>query len=54
MVEQGFARGQGSPVVFWRAERDLACVARGDDFTFCGEGEDLDWVERLMTERYEV
>ena len=41
-------------MVFWHAERDLACVVHGDDFTLGGDDEDLDWIEKLMKEWYEV
>ncbi len=36
--------------MFWHEERDVACMARGDDFIFSGIDEDLDWVEKLMSE----
>ena len=39
----GFERGTSCGVVFYHAARDLSLVVHGDDFTFCGLEEDLDW-----------
>ena len=52
--EANFERGIGSSVSFWQKSRDLACVVHGDDFTFCGFDEDLDWIENLMMSWFEV
>ena len=32
----------------------MDCVVHGDDFTFCGEDEALDWIEKSMKEWFEV
>ena len=53
-VGKGFERGRGASVVFWHPDRDLACVVHGDDFTFSGFEEDLDWIEGLMKEWFDV
>ena len=52
--EANFERGIGSSVSFWQKSRDLACVVHGDDFTFCGFNEELDWIENLMMSWFEV
>ena len=39
---------------FWQKSRDLACVVHGDDSTFCGFDEDLDWIENFMLSWFEV
>jgi hypothetical protein len=54
MEEVGFVRGQGISVAFWHPDRDLACVVHGDDFTFSGMEEDLDWIEGMMKSWFEV
>ena len=54
MEAVGFVRGQGSSVAFWHPGRDLACVVHGDDFTFSGMDDDLDWIEELMKGWFEV
>ncbi len=36
------------------SQRDLACVVHGDDFTFCGTNEDLDWIQSAMHEWFEI
>jgi hypothetical protein len=53
-VKEGFVRGAGASVVFWLPGKDLACVVHGDDFTFCGYEEDLDWVQQLMGGWFEL
>ena len=40
----GFVKGESCGVVFYHPERDLSCVVHGDDFTFCGIEEDLNWI----------
>jgi hypothetical protein len=54
LVKSGFVRGRGSPVVFWHPARDLSVEVHGDDFTFSGVDEDLDWIEGLMKGWFEV
>lgn len=47
-------RGDGSSVVFWHPEHDLGCVVHGDDFTFCGFQEGLNWIEEKMKEWFDI
>ena len=35
-------------VVFYHEERDLSLAVHGDDFTFCGDGEQLKLIRGLM------
>eukprot|EP00969_Alexandrium_andersonii_P242460 10709012-Alexandrium_andersonii.AAC.1 len=44
----GFARGRAAAFCFCHSEQDIRCVVRGDDFTFAGYGEDLDWMQGQM------
>ena len=41
-------------LAFWHKSRDLACVVHGDDITFCGFDEDVDWTEILMMSWFDV
>ena len=50
----GFIRGVASPVIFFHAEKQIWCVVHGDDFTFTGEDEGLDWITKIMQDNYEV
>ena len=34
--------------------RDLQCVVHGDDFTFCGLENDLDWITELIKTWFEM
>ena len=49
-----FKRLTSCPVAFSHKERDLAGGVHGDDFVFCGVDEDLDFVEHLLREKYEI
>ena len=44
----GFERGRSCGVVFYHPGRDISLAVHGDDFTFCGLGEDLRWIRSLM------
>ena len=44
----GLRRGTAAPTIFNDKERDLQCVAHGDDFTFLGYDEDLDFIQAEM------
>ena len=50
----GFRRLLSSPVAFRHGERDLVGVVHGDDFVFVGPDEDLDFVLKVLEERYEL
>jgi hypothetical protein len=52
--EAGFMRGRGCGVLFSHHLRDLQCVVHGDDFTFCGLEEDLEWITELMKTWFEI
>jgi hypothetical protein len=54
MLSEGFVKGLSCPVVFRHEGRDLDCVVHGDDFTFLGFDEDLDWIELKMRKWYEI
>ena len=54
LEECGFSRGVSCGVVFYHADRDIAGVVHGDDFTFCGEQEDLLWIRDLMKSWFEI
>eukprot|EP00969_Alexandrium_andersonii_P207278 9157743-Alexandrium_andersonii.AAC.1 len=48
----GFARGKASACCFYSASLDVRCVVHGDDFAFAGHDDDLDVVEKLMTDKF--
>ena len=50
----GFKRGEACAVIFYHTERDLSCAVHGDDFTFCGEEEDLVWITEEMRGWFEI
>ena len=52
--ESGFVRGDACAVIFYHPERDLSCAVHGDDFTFCGEEADLQWITEKMSEWFEI
>ena len=49
-----FVRGCACTVICYHIERDLSCAVHGDDFTFCGEEEDFDWIAEKMQEWFEI
>ncbi len=53
-VEAGLRRGTGASVAFCHSQQDLACVVHGDDFTFCGPDEGLDWTHAEMQKWFEI
>ena len=52
--EAGFVRGDACAVIFYHSVRDLSCAVHGDDFTFCGEEGDLQWITEKMRECFEI
>ena len=50
----GFSRGAATPVAFYSKEKDISLVVHGDDFTFVGDDESLDWIESSMKKWYDV
>ena len=54
LEDVGFRRGQGCPVLFYHAGRDLAMAVHGDDFVLCGFGADLDWAAEYLKSCFEI
>ena len=54
LFEAGFERGTASPVSFWHERRSMWCIVHGDDFTFAGYDEDLDFIEGIVKDAYEI
>ena len=50
----GFVRGMSSGVVFYHPVKDISLAVHGDDFTFCGEKQDLIWIATKMEEWFEI
>ncbi len=50
----GFKRLVSCSVAFCHQQRDLAGVVHGDDLVLAGLGEDLDFVDRVLKEHYEL
>ena len=44
LIEVGFSRGVSCGVVFEHEGRDITLAVHGDDFTFCGVDDDLEWI----------
>ena len=44
----GVEAGKASACCFWHTSRGVRCVAHGNDFTFTGCDEDLDWAHEGM------
>ena len=47
----GFVGGQANSCLFRHSTRDLMVVVHGDDFTFAGNENDLDWVHKALEPR---
>ena len=54
LTRAGFNRGRASPVSFYHPGRELWCVVHGDDFTFKGHDDDLDFAAGILREEYEL
>jgi hypothetical protein len=54
LVDVGFEKGKSCGVVFYHPERDLSLAVHGDDFTFCGYEEDLQWIRDLKGSWFEI
>ena len=54
LEDAGFKRGMSCGVVFYHVDKDIAVAVHGDDFTFCGIDEDLNWILSLMKSWFEV
>ena len=53
-TKAGFIQGAAAPTTFYDPVRDLHCAVHGDDFTFLGFEEDLEWATSLMSTWYDV
>jgi hypothetical protein len=54
LVDLGFVQGRASPCCFSHGARDIQCVVHGDDFTFLGEDNDLDWIQGAIALKFEI
>ena len=54
LLDVGFVQGRSSTVVFYHEQRKVWLVVHGDDFTFVGEDEELDFVQEKTKEWYDV
>ena len=54
LIDNGFIQGKSSPCVFHHPVRKLRCVVHGDDFTFLGCDDQLDFCTKMTQDRYEV
>ena len=43
LLKAGFVRGKASAVCFWHPQKNVLCLAHGDDFLLAGADSDLDW-----------
>ena len=50
----GFQSGLANPCLFNHAEFNIQVVVHGDDFTFLGNDQDLQWCTEIMEKEYEV
>ncbi len=48
MVEAWFSQGSHSACVFYRKQREVRAVVRGDDFTVLGSRVGLDWLREVI------
>ena len=53
-ASSGFTPGISSPCAFYHQARDIHCVIHGDDFTYLGRDEDLDWLQGVLTQTFEI
>ena len=54
MVNGRSTPGIASPCIHYQDERDLTCVIHGDAFTTLGNDEQLDWMEKMLAESFEI
>ena len=50
----GFVQGTSTPCVFRHHEKDIIVTVDGDDFTSVGPKAELDWLESVMQQHYEL
>ena len=54
LAEHGFRPGLSSPCVMYHEEKSIRLVVHGDDFTFLGTDDALDWVISLMRMLFDI
>ena len=54
LIENGFTRGVGHPSVFFHAKRKIWTLVHGDDYCSAGTGENLDWLQDVLENKYEI
>ena len=54
MVEAGFLVGRGNVCTFYHPGREIRIVVHGDDFTVTGTPRGLEYVKKVLSERYPV
>ena len=54
LVENGFIRGVGHPSVFHHGTRDVWTLVHGDDYCSAGTSTDLDWMESMLADKYQI
>ena len=50
----GFKNGLSSPCLFYHPQKQVRLVVHGDDFTFLGGEEELEWCKKIMKQSYEI
>ena len=54
LMDMGFIQGAGSPCCFHHPSRNLHCVVHGDDFSYMGLDEDIDFYEAELAKKFEI
>ena len=54
LIACGLTQGKSPPCIFFHKERGIRCVVHGDDFTFLGNDEGLDFATTVMKEEYDI
>ena len=54
LVDAGFEAGKASPVVFNHRKRGLMVFVHGDDFVSSGEEADVNWLKKLLEQKYPI
>ena len=52
LESMGFLRGRSSPCAFFHPQKGIRCVVHGDDFTFLGNQDELQWCIDVMKDEY--
>ena len=54
LVRHGFRQGNACPNLFHHPEKGVVCSVHGDDFTSSGPKPALDWMEKVISEEYQI